>query len=63
MPTTPISKSIFLALLVVFATALPARAWWNADWTVRKKITIDASSAGANITDPIGTAVVLFRFH
>ena len=63
MLTTPISKSIFLALLVALAAALPARAWWNADWTVRKKITIDASSAGANITDPIGTAVVLVRLH
>jgi biopolymer transport protein ExbB len=41
----------------------PAKAWWNDDWQLRKKITIDASASGANITDPIGTTPVLVRLH
>jgi biopolymer transport protein ExbB len=41
----------------------PAKAWWNDDWQLRKKITIDASASGANITDPIGATPVLVRLH
>ncbi|ABD88467.1 DUF2341 domain-containing protein [Rhodopseudomonas palustris] len=41
----------------------PAKAWWNDDWSLRKKITIDASASGAGITDPIGTTPVLIRLH
>jgi biopolymer transport protein ExbB len=40
-----------------------AKAWWNDDWSLRKKITIDASATGANITDPVGTTPVLIRLH
>ncbi|KRQ90406.1 DUF2341 domain-containing protein [Bradyrhizobium valentinum] len=51
--------------LVAVLTLLPspAAAWWNDEWQLRKKITIDASASGANITDPIGTAPVLVRLH
>jgi biopolymer transport protein ExbB len=41
----------------------PANAWWNDEWQLRKKITIDASASGAGITDPIGAAPVLVRLH
>ena len=51
--------------LVAGMTLLPsqAKAWWNDDWQLRKKITIDASASGANITDPIGASPVLIRLH
>lgn len=51
--------------LVAGLTMAPtaAQAWWNDDWSLRKKITIDASASGANITDPIGTVPVLIRLH
>ena len=51
-----------LAVAMLFVTS-PAKAWWNDDWQLRKKITIDASASGANITDPIGTTPVLIRLH
>lgn len=53
------------AALVAVSALLPssAQAWWNDEWSLRKKITIDASAAGANITDPIGSAPVLVRLH
>jgi biopolymer transport protein ExbB len=53
-----------LALVLLLALVpSSARAWWNDDWSLRKKITIDASAAGANITDPIGPTPVLVRLH
>lgn len=55
-----------LALAVVALVALGpsmAQAWWNDEWEVRKKITIDTSASGANITDPIGPAATLVRLH
>ena len=50
-----------IALLAMWPSA--ARAWWNDDWQLRKKITIDASATGAAITDEIGGAPVLIRLH
>ena len=38
-----------------------AQAWWNNDWTLRKKITIDTGSTGVAISEPIGTTAVLVR--
>jgi biopolymer transport protein ExbB len=40
-----------------------ANAWWNQDWSMRKQITVDTSSTGANITDPIGSVPLLIRLH
>ena len=50
---------------VIALTLMPsqAKAWWNDEWALRKKITIDSSASGANITDPIGAAPVLIRLH
>ncbi len=61
-------KAAHLALLtlVLCAALHPApalAAWWNGDWTARAKITLDTSSSGANISDPIGTIPVLVRLH
>jgi biopolymer transport protein ExbB len=56
--------SFLLALAALMTlSASPAKAWWNDEWQLRKKITIDASATGANITDPIGTTPVLIRLH
>ena len=59
-------RAIALFLLAVGAATLwsqPASAWWNDQWTMRKKITLDTSASGASITDPIGTTPVLVRLH
>jgi biopolymer transport protein ExbB len=53
-------------LVVVLLAALwpkPAEAWWNDQWTLRKKITIDTASSGASVSDPIGTTPILVRLH
>lgn len=38
-----------------------ANGWWNKDWTIRKKITIDTSAQGVPIAEPIGGTAVLVR--
>jgi len=37
--------------------------WWNGEWSIRKKITLDTTSKDSGIANPIGTAVVLIRLH
>ena len=54
---------LFALVAVLTLLPSPARAWWNDDWQLRKKITIDASASGANITDVIGATPVLIRLH
>lgn len=50
-------------LALAFAAVAPASAWWNDNWSLRKKITIDTSQTGAAINDPIGGMPVLVRLH
>jgi biopolymer transport protein ExbB len=59
--TTPLLKILLIGLAAGFTFSSTAQAWWNNDWTIRKKITIDTSANGGAITDPIGTAPVLIR--
>ena len=53
---------LFACLLFVSLTS-NTLAWWNSDWTIRKKIEIDTSTAGAPIADLIGTTAFLVRLH
>src|SRR5262245_44484816 len=59
-----------LAVVLLGWTALQlasgtARAgtWWDKEWPIRKKITLDTSDKGVAITEPIGTSAVLIRLH
>jgi biopolymer transport protein ExbB len=54
---------LLAAFLGLFATAAHAGSWWDGEWTVRKKITLDLSSTGSAITETVGGATVLLRFH
>ena len=62
------TANILSALLLAFVAVLAispsaAKAWWNDEWQLRKKITIDTSASGGNVTDPIGAATALIRLH
>jgi biopolymer transport protein ExbB len=61
-PKVLMMHSLF-ALVVAVAMALPgiAHAWWNADWTARKKIQIDASQL--QLGAPVTNVPVLVRLH
>jgi biopolymer transport protein ExbB len=54
-----------MLLLVLFAALWPgpAAAWWNDQWSLRKKITIDTGPSGAGVSDAIGTTPILVRLH
>jgi biopolymer transport protein ExbB len=52
---------LFVLLAAVVLKPHAAYAWWDHDWSARKLITIDTSSTGADISNPIGTTPVLIR--
>jgi biopolymer transport protein ExbB len=56
-------KKLFLCLLLLPMLSGNAHAWWNKEWTIRKKFTVDTGGKEAAITDPIGTTPVLIRLH
>jgi len=56
-------KSLLLGLLSLVGFSSAAHAWWNPEWTIRKKITVDTAAAGMNAGDPPATAVILIRLH
>jgi biopolymer transport protein ExbB len=60
---TKLFKSLLIICVMGLILSSTAQAWWNDAWTQRKKITVDASSAGGAITDPIGTTPILIRLH
>jgi len=57
------AKFLLLCLLAVTNLSATAFAWWNDEWTLRKKITLDTTATGSAISDPIGTYAVLIRLH
>lgn len=57
------AMALLFGLVALVTSFAPANAWWNDEWSLRKKITVDASASGANVTDPIGTTPVLIRLH
>ena len=40
-----------------------AQAWWNEEWQFRKKIALDTTSAGAEISQNLAEYPVLIRLH
>jgi biopolymer transport protein ExbB len=54
---------MLVLLLLAALWPRPAAAWWNDQWSLRKKITIDTAPSGASVSDPIGTTPILVRLH
>lgn len=52
---------LFTAMLMLLPTS--AFAWWNEQWPYRASVSIDTSSAGANIVSTQGESTVLLRLH
>ncbi len=59
----PLLRYLILAAFSFLAMNGSAHAWWNGDWTARKKIILDCTDKGMAISDPVGTAPVLIRLH
>jgi biopolymer transport protein ExbB len=54
---------LLLGVAAILALTGNAHAWWNGDWSIRKKIVIDTTNTGAPVDGAIGTAAVLIRLH
>ncbi len=54
-----------LTLLLIIMLSIPniANAWWNEQWSFRKKITIDTTSAGVELAKTLQEYPVLIRLH
>jgi biopolymer transport protein ExbB len=60
-----LGRKVSVAILLLLGLSL-SRAdakWWDSNWTIRKRIEIDTTTAGAPIADPIGTVPILLRLH
>ncbi|MFA7233445.1 MAG: DUF2341 domain-containing protein [Terrimicrobiaceae bacterium] len=63
MNTLPLKKTTIIAAIAVMAGLTPGHAWWNKEWTARKPVTVDTGKTGTEISEPVGTALVLLRLH
>lgn len=59
--TSRLIPVLLLSLLAGCLLSGTAQAWWNQDWTLRKRITIDTTANAGGISDNIGTTQVLIR--
>ena len=63
LTTSTTTLRLLLGWVAVMTFTSQAHAWWNEEWSVRKKITLDTSDKGVAISDPIGGTEVLVRLH
>jgi biopolymer transport protein ExbB len=59
----PFMRWFCLALVFVTTCGSAEAKWWNTDWTIRKKITIDTTAKGISIGQPIKSMAILVRLH
>jgi biopolymer transport protein ExbB len=59
------SRKVCVAILLLLGVSLSHAdaKWWDSNWTIRKRIEIDTTTAGAPIADPIGAVPILLRLH
>jgi len=57
------TKTAAVVCLAILAGLSQGHAWWNKEWTARKQITVDTGKSGTEISEPVGTALVLLRLH
>ena len=59
----PKVKKILFALFMLMMAPQMAHAWWNGDWTTRRKITLDTTASGLALKQEIISPVILVRLH
>ncbi len=57
-PWLPLLAALYLSLCPALS-----HAWWNDDWTSRRKITLDTSDKGAAVAGAVSNVPVLVRLH
>jgi biopolymer transport protein ExbB len=64
--TTRFAPVRFLTLALLgwlFIQPAQALAWWNADWSYRKKVMLNTTPTGVDVKQTLGNAVLLVRLH
>jgi len=56
-------RQMVLGLVLALFFSGTAHAWWNGEWTLRKKIVLDTSGSGASVSDPTGAVPILIRLY
>ncbi|OAI25301.1 DUF2341 domain-containing protein [Methylomonas koyamae] len=56
-------KKSLLFGCAVLCFPLLAHAWWNADWSSRRQVAVDASATGADVQETLSEVPVLVRLH
>ncbi|HEY4375315.1 MAG TPA: DUF2341 domain-containing protein [Burkholderiales bacterium] len=52
-----------LLLAAFLLLPLPAKAWWNKDWTSRKQVTLNTSDSGVATKQALAQVVIPLRLH
>lgn len=55
--------SLFVVLFLQFAFVSQANAWWNDNWQYRKKVMLNTSQSGVDITENLDEVPILLRLH
>lgn len=56
-------RKLLLTFFLLLIAPQMAHAWWNGEWTARKKITLDTTATGLPLKQEVTTPVVLVRLH
>lgn len=56
-------RLISFLLLLALSVPLTASAWWNGDWTQRRKVMLDTTTEGAGVVEPLANMPLLVRLH
>ena len=56
-------RLLALALLMLTLTPLTASAWWNGDWSQRRKIVLNTTATGADVGEALVQIPVLVKLH
>lgn len=56
-------RLLALALLLLTLTPLTASAWWNGEWSQRRKIVLNTTATGADVGEALVQVPLLVRLH
>jgi biopolymer transport protein ExbB len=56
-------RLLAIALLLLTLTPLTASAWWNGDWSQRRKIVLNTTATGADVGEVLVQVPLLVRLH
>jgi biopolymer transport protein ExbB len=56
-------RLLAFAMLLLTLTPLTASAWWNGDWSQRRKVVLNTTATGADVSEVLIQVPLLVRLH